>query len=208
MNKRQKKKQKKIKNKKIVKRYPWLLPRNVWDDKLPDDYDYSYSLADCLPDGWRKAFFTEMHEEIRRELIRCNYLKDFRVMQIKEKYARLCYYEAGHPIECNISDIIRKYEHISQYVCIDCGKIDVPVVDDGWLTPICEKCYNKRQISQKKLYEHIGIKYGRTRLYEELPKSDDYILKDYYEVSVYSNGKWEDIKIDISDTVRKLRNKC
>ena len=85
VNKRQKKKQKKIKNKKIVKRYPWLLPRNVWDDKLPDDYDYSYSLADCFPDGWRKAFFTEMHEEILRELIRCNYLKDFRVMQIKEK---------------------------------------------------------------------------------------------------------------------------
>ena len=35
MNKRQKKKQIKMKNKKLIKKYPFLLPRNVWTGKVP-----------------------------------------------------------------------------------------------------------------------------------------------------------------------------
>lgn len=212
MNKRQKKKQIKMRNKKIVERYPWLLPRSVFTDKLPKDYDYSYSLAYCFPDGWRKSFFTEMHEEIREELIRCNYLDKFRVLQIKEKYARLCYYTNGIPRDCRVDEIIRKYEHISQYICIDCGKCDVPVIDDGWLTPICEKCYNKRQEHQRKQYESIGIKYPKDSVptYEKLLENTDPndVLEDYYEVNRYiPGGEWETIKIDISELVGRLRKK-
>ena len=31
------------KNKELIKKYPFLLPRNVWTDKVPEDYDYSYT---------------------------------------------------------------------------------------------------------------------------------------------------------------------
>jgi len=78
-------------NKELVKRYPFLLPRNVWTDKIPEDYDYSYTLFDEVPDMWRKKFGKQMLEELREILIEGNYLKQYRVLQIKEKYG--CYDE-------------------------------------------------------------------------------------------------------------------
>lgn len=39
------------KNKKLVKKYPFLLPRNVWTGEVSEDYDYSYTQADALPSG-------------------------------------------------------------------------------------------------------------------------------------------------------------
>lgn len=212
MNRRQRKKQLKMKNKKLVKRYPWLLPKNVWTDKLDKDYDYTYTLADCFPEGWRKAFFEEMHEELREELIKYNYLDEFRVMQIKEKYGMLRYYVGSTPKDSKIHDIIDKYEYISQFICLDCGKLDVPVIDDGWLTPICESCYNKRKNRQKQWYESHGYKYNEDFVptYEKLLENVDYdyTLKDYYKIERSSPGSdWETITIDISDTVEKLRKK-
>lgn len=57
VNKKNKRKLKriKIKNRHLVKKYPWILPRNVWTGKVPDDYDYSYTEWE-LPTGWHKAF--------------------------------------------------------------------------------------------------------------------------------------------------------
>lgn len=60
MNKRIKKKQIKMNNKKLCKRYPFLIPRNRWTDKLmwdkTDKYfmPYSYTELDAMPDGWRR----------------------------------------------------------------------------------------------------------------------------------------------------------
>lgn len=38
--------------KQLVERYPYLLPRNVWTDKVPEDYDYTYC-DDCWKDAAR-----------------------------------------------------------------------------------------------------------------------------------------------------------
>lgn len=43
-------------NKQLVEKYPFLLPRNRWTGKVQEDYDYSYTELDGMPDGWRKAF--------------------------------------------------------------------------------------------------------------------------------------------------------
>ena len=32
------------------------MPRNRWTGEVPEDYDYSYTELDSMPDGWRKAF--------------------------------------------------------------------------------------------------------------------------------------------------------
>ena len=29
-------------NKELIERYPYLLPHNIFTDKVPEDYDYSY----------------------------------------------------------------------------------------------------------------------------------------------------------------------
>lgn len=78
-------------NKELIERYPFLLPRNVWTDKVDEDFDYSWTLLDEMPDGWRKAFGEMVCEEIRNELLRFGEkaLEEYRIEQIKEKYA--CY---------------------------------------------------------------------------------------------------------------------
>ncbi len=43
-------------NQKLIERFPFLIPRNRWTGKVPEDYDYSYTELDSMPDGWRKAF--------------------------------------------------------------------------------------------------------------------------------------------------------
>lgn len=211
MNKRQKKKLIKIKNKKLTNRYPWLLPRSVWTDKILNDYDYTYTEADCFPAGWRKSFFKEMHEELREELIRCDYIDEFRVFQIKEKWGMLAYYAGSIPQECNVYEIIHKYERLSETICIDCGKLDVPNIPiNGWYSPICECCYDKRIKKIDKWYTDHGFSPYKYKTYQELLSNVDY---DYTTPNVIKTSHcipgedWETIEIDISDTVNKLRTK-
>ena len=52
-------------NKELIKRYPFLLPRNRWTGEVAEDYDYHYTELDGMPDGWRIAFGKQMCEEIR-----------------------------------------------------------------------------------------------------------------------------------------------
>ena len=55
-------------NQKLIERFPFLMPRNRWTGEVPEDYDYSYTELDSMPDGWRKAFGEQMCEDIREEL--------------------------------------------------------------------------------------------------------------------------------------------
>lgn len=93
-------------NQKLIERFPFLIPRNRWTGKIPEDYDYSYTELDSMPDGWRKAFGEQMCEDIREELVRAEYLDQYRITQIKEKYGTLCWYDFGqeHLEDCRVSD--------------------------------------------------------------------------------------------------------
>jgi hypothetical protein len=123
------------KNKELIERYPYLLPRNVWTDKVDDDYDYSWTLADQAPDGWRELFL-QMCEEIREPLIAANYLNEFRFSQIKEKFGTLRAYSFGAPRE--VHNIISKYERMSARMCIKCGATATKI-SRGWISPWCDK---------------------------------------------------------------------
>ena len=57
-------------NQKLIERFPFLIPRNRWTGKVPEDYDYSYTELDSMPDGWRKAFGEQMAS--RRKKPRCS----------------------------------------------------------------------------------------------------------------------------------------
>ena len=107
-------------NQKLIERFPFLIPRNRWTGKVPEDYDYSYTELDSMPDGWRKAFGEQMCEDIRDELVHAEYLDQYRITQIKEKYGTLCWYDFGCT-ERMLRDIIPKYEHLSARTCIRCG---------------------------------------------------------------------------------------
>ena len=101
------------KNKALIERYPFLLPRNRWTGEVSKDYDYHYTEFDAMPEGWRIAFGEQMCEEIREELIRADYLDKYRISQIKEKYGSLCWYDFGATEKIH-REIIPKYSKLSQ----------------------------------------------------------------------------------------------
>ena len=159
MNKRQKFKKIKKKNKQLIEKYPFLLPRNVWTDKLDPTYNYSFTELDCMPIGWKKAFGELLCEDIKNELIKSGKLDDYRVQQIKEKYGTLRWYDNFNV--GNMQKILMKYEHISEFVCVICGKVNVPIYNDGWVCPYCDSCYkqswNNRKYKPNKSYESYKI---------------------------------------------------
>lgn len=105
-------------NKNLIEKYPWIIPINDWsgkritdcvgsngeegfwpgDPKKHPEYDYEYTLLDDMPNGWRIAFGDQMVEEIHQELIKYNYVNDYKVVQIKEKYGGLRWYDNGTPV--------------------------------------------------------------------------------------------------------------
>ena len=104
-------------NKALIEKYPWVVPTNDWSGKKitdctgPDgekgfwpgapeqhpEYDYEYTLLDDMPDGWRIAFGDEMVERIHQELVRHDYVDKYHVVQIKEKFGTLRWYDNGTP---------------------------------------------------------------------------------------------------------------
>ena len=125
-------------NKELIEHFPFLMPRNRWTDKIPDDFDYSYAELDAMPDGWRKAFGERMCEEIREALVEANCLDEYRISQIKEKYGALRWY--GFGATQKVYDIISKYEYISRFICMFCGRPYAKEFNDGWISTICENC--------------------------------------------------------------------
>lgn len=123
-------------NKELIERYPYLQPRNVWTDRVPKDYDYSWTRMDEIEDGWQELFL-QMCEEIREPLIKAGYLDEFRFSQLKEKWGHMCCYNFGAPQE--VHDIIHKYEKLSARTCIICGKPAMKV-STGWIQPYCLDC--------------------------------------------------------------------
>ena len=140
MNKRIKKKQRKLKNKKLCKRYPFLIIRD-WEDE-PLGYEFTY--LDDMPEGWKRAFGIDMCEDIRRVLVKANYLYDYRVCQVKEKYGTLRWYDYGAPssIYRELCDVIDKYEELSYRTCIRCGR-PATKISLGWISPFCDECAEK-----------------------------------------------------------------
>ena len=128
----------KEKNKELIERFPFLMPHNRWTDETPEDFDYSYTELDAMPDGWRKAFGEQMCEEIREELVRVDYLDKYRITQIKEKYGTLRWYDFGCT-ERILREIIPKYVHLSARTCIRCGN-SATKVSTGWVSPYCDTC--------------------------------------------------------------------
>lgn len=156
-------------NRELCKKYPFLIPSNRWSGKritdcaagekgywpgAPDDipeYDYEFTELDDMPEGWRIAFGDQLLEELKDELVKANYLNDYRITQIKEKYGMLRIYDAGCT-EKWYREILPKYVELSKHTCILCGE-PAQWISRGWISPYCDKC--AREISEENKY-HTG----------------------------------------------------
>lgn len=169
-------------NKSLCDRYPFLIPRYEWSDEIAWGKDipkYSYTLAEDFPAGWWKAFGIMLCEELRDDLIRCNYLYEFRIVQIKEKFGELRVYTGSLPMSSKAFDIIDKYSHLSQNICIICGRPDVPMINTGWISPYCYKCFKK-------------ICNRQDRYYEDKPQRTDDQIKELYKSRSNDNTRMAD----------------
>lgn len=126
-------------NKKLLKQYPWLQPRNRFTDELIPNDD-NHTELDEMPEGWRIAFAEEMCKEIQEVLLKTNSVDSYRVLQVKEKYGKLCWYHTFAPDE--LEPIINKYEEISKKTCIVCGR-PATKIHKNWIGPLCDECVKK-----------------------------------------------------------------
>ena len=131
-------------NKKLIKQFPFLLPRNRWDDKVPEDYDYTYTKLDFMHEGWRNNFGIEMCEKIKKCLKKARYVNKYRITEIKEKWGVLRWYDAGVPksILDELESIIKYYEDKSKLVCIKCGK-PTKYITSEYILFLCEDCFKQ-----------------------------------------------------------------
>ena len=141
-----------LENKRLCDRFPFLIPSNRWSGKrinsrssgywpgnptkIPE-WNYEYTELDDMPRGWRKAFGEQMCQEIMDELKANGMVDEYRVIQIKEKYGMLRWYDNG--FTKNGYDIISKYEDTSKRICIACGK-PATLISIGWISPWCDEC--------------------------------------------------------------------
>lgn len=142
-------------NKELINKYPWLLPRNRFTDKVNPNYDYNYTELDDMPDGWRVAFGEQLCEEVNNELLTWEKedYDEFRILQIKEKYGELRFYVnySSHALY----EIIEKYTQLSRKTCIQCGK-PARWISRGWIFPYCDDCLDpEKKKNIEKYYEKI-----------------------------------------------------
>ena len=124
----------------------------IWfDTKVLDKILFlpSYTELDAMESGWRKAFGIQMCKEIKKELKKHKFLYKYRIVQIKEKFGYLHWYDSGTPKDSKIYDIIRKYEQISAKTCGVCGK-PATKISKGWIYPYCDDCIGDRQFTEIK----------------------------------------------------------
>jgi hypothetical protein len=107
----------------------------------------SYTELDAMEPGWRKAFGIQMCKEIKKELKKHKFLYKYRIVQIKEKFGGLRWYDSGTPKDSKILDIIDKYTQISYRTCGDCGK-PATKISKGWIYPYCDNCVGDRNFTE------------------------------------------------------------
>ena len=177
-------------NKKLIEEYPFLLPY-YYKDKI-DEYDYEYTLLDDMPQGWKKAFGKLICEDIKAQLIKEDALDEYQILEIKEKYGELRWYDNGSE---EIQDIIDNYSHISRHVCVVSGKINVPIYDDGWVSPYDPEYFQR----------HLDNYWGEEdKHYEKDYRVQEPMLTAEYEVKCWSKDGTDVKRHDCSDILTRM----
>ena len=148
-------------NKELIAEYPFLLPRNVFTGKVSDDYDYRYTLLDDMPRGWKGAFGEQLCRELKEALIKEGILEDYRVVQVKEKFGQLRWYD--NCCSGKVYKVIDKYESLSEHTCIECGCEGKMRDLFGWISPYCGACYEK---ANKRIRERLTNHCKRCKIKE------------------------------------------
>ena len=137
--------------KELVNKYPYLAPHNSWTGELVEDYDYTYTEADCLPAGWHKLFYL-LAKELRSHLERSGVLYTWYFTEIKEKYGSMRVYISSIPTSAE--HLIDLYEYFSEQICCACGKPSTRETA-GWISYTCEQCLPEHSVSTEVKHKKV-----------------------------------------------------
>ena len=166
--------------------------------ELENKYDFlkKYNYLECLPTGWVLCFGKLFCEDLA-VAIDVDGIKNYQVLQAKEKFGELRWYDNGGE---TVQKVIDDYAHLSRHVCIVCGQMYVPIIDDGWVSPSCQDCYREvRGISSTEDVDWDRITVKETK---------DEICDTKYTVHKYfPSGDKEIIERDIQYIVDRIDDK-
>lgn len=82
-----------------------------------------------------------MIDKLNDLLVKYNFVDKYRILQIKEKYGELRWYDNGIPpvMSDEYREWLNKYEKLSYETCINCGK-PATHMTKGWIMPLCNDC--------------------------------------------------------------------
>lgn len=109
----------------------------------------------------------------------------------------LRWYDNGYPSGSRLHEIIENYSACSEYICINCGELDVPCTD-GWIIPVCKNCIKKMNINDPDAYWE---KISKEQFPHTLP------LTRRYRQWFKDKDEPEDVIIDLVPTVQKIRKR-
>lgn len=135
-----------LRNRWLVWRFPFLEPRSVDGDRI-EGYDFSYTLLDSYPDGWRRVIVRHLRR-IKSLLKRYGELDNFHVTDAKEKYGEARLYCSGvSDDECDrkLDELIWDMESDTGHTCCECGR-PAKYVTQGYILPFCRKCIMKHGV--------------------------------------------------------------
>ena len=127
----------------LISEYPFLKI-----DGIIDESGLSFTWLDDMPKGWRIAFGDNMLKDLKEALIADNALDQYQIVQVKEKYGGLRWYDNWSTER--ICKVIDKYEKLSYNTCIICGK-PAKYITKGWISPYCEDCVKIVRDSYEKI---------------------------------------------------------
>lgn len=93
-------------------------------------------------DGWFNLLY-DLSKKIQKLIDNKKISKEFRVHQVKEKFAFLRYYTNFSTDE--LDELIEQAEEQSMITCEQCGKPgEIKDIGGHWYMTLCEACFNKR----------------------------------------------------------------
>jgi len=110
------------------------------EDSLVKKYNYMFDEKETFSfscdDGWY-----DLIDIALLKIKKADTTKEFRILQIKEKYGMLCLY--GNRENKKIQDIVSKAEDVSLKICEICGKDACLCVKGMWYKTLCQTCREK-----------------------------------------------------------------
>ena len=125
-----------IEKEKLINKYPFL--------KCSEDNDII--LLDCLPIGWVIRFGEQMCAELLEILQHHNYVEEYEVYQVKEKFNELRWYDNADYAWEDYKKWLHKYEELSYHTCVKCGQ-PATVITNGWATSYCDDCVGDLKVN-------------------------------------------------------------